>query len=312
MATTDYAKRASNRRRRAWKNAAGGSMQGAKLQGRKPRPAGKGREAAEQALTDVLELFESGELPERIAQTVIVRDEQYDAPSFGWSLGNQLIMMLAGTADARGFRQWKMVGRHVSKGSRAFYILAPLTRKIHETDETTGEENERKIVSGFTGLPVFRFEDTEGARLEQPDYRPATYPPLFDVAQRFGLDVQYRPFVLKFRGYYTPSDHDGSERIVLCSHEERVFFHELAHAAHKRVRGDLNGGQDPKQEIVAETVAAVLCRLYGFDGYLYDGAEYVRSYAKGGNPAKAAIGVLGDVQKVLELILDTYGVSAAA
>ena len=280
-------------------------MQGARTHGttKTAKRPGKGREAAEQALQDVLALFETDELPERIAQTVITRDEQYDAPSYGWSLGNQLLMLLAGTADARGYRQWEQVGRHVKKGARAFYILAPLTRKVREHDES-GEEGTRPLVVGFTGIPVFRLEDTEGAPIVPPDYRPATYPPLYDVAQRFGLDVQYRPFVARFKGYYTPRDHDGEERIVLCSHEERVFFHELAHAAHKRVRGQLNGGQDPTQEIVAETVAATLCQLYGLSGYVYHGRDYIASYAKGSPPAKAAMRVLADVRAVLDLILD--------
>jgi hypothetical protein len=281
-------------------------MQGARTCGttKTAKRPGKGREAAEQALQDVLELFVSDELPERIAQTVIVRDQQYDAPSYGWSIGNQLLMLLAGTADARGYRQWQQVGRYVKKGARAFYILAPVTRKVRERDTETGEETTRPVVVGFTGIPIFRLEDTEGASIEPPDYRPATYPPLYDVAQRFGLEVKYAPFVGSFRGYYTPSDHDGAERILLCSHDERTFFHELAHAAHKRVRGQLNGGQDAKQEVVAETVAATLCRLYGFDGYVYHGRQYVDSYSNGGGPARAAMQVLADVRAVLGLILD--------
>jgi antirestriction protein ArdC len=259
----------------------------------KPR-GGKRHEAAERALADVLELFECGNLPERIAETVIARAEN-DSPSPAWSL----LMILAGTSDARGFRQWQKVGRHVKRGARAFYILGPITRKIRETDETTGEETERVIATGFVGIPVFRYEDTEGDELERPDYRPATFPPLYDVAQRLGVSVEYLPFTDRYRGFYQP----GRDRIVLCSHDERVFFHELAHAAHKRVNRSLKGGQVASQEIVAETVAATLCRLHGLDGYVYSGAQYVRGYANGKNPATAAMRVLGDVQKLLALIL---------
>jgi hypothetical protein len=32
-------------------------------------------------------------------------------------------------------------------------------------------------------------EDTEGTPLEHPDYRPAAYPPLYDVAQPFGAST---------------------------------------------------------------------------------------------------------------------------
>src|SRR3954462_8564976 len=77
--------------------------------------ASRKREQAEEALQSILSLFESGELPSKIAQTVIARHEG-EAPMATWSLPNQLLVLLAGSADARGFRQWKEVGRHVRKG----------------------------------------------------------------------------------------------------------------------------------------------------------------------------------------------------
>jgi hypothetical protein len=93
------------------------------------------QEAAEQALSDVLELFMDPEkLPDAVAQTVIARLSG-DSPMGGWSLPNQLLCILAGTTDARGYRQWEEAGRHVVKGSRALRILAPRARKIRETDE---------------------------------------------------------------------------------------------------------------------------------------------------------------------------------
>src|SRR5205809_602210 len=123
------------------------------------KPAGgKRKEAAEQALRDVLELFENDSLPAMIAQPVIVRQAGDEAP--------------------------------------------------------------------------------EGAELERPDYRPAEFPPLYDVAERLGVAVRYAPFVAKFRGRYQ-YDSRGREEIVLCSHDISTFFHELAHAAHRRVRGEL-------------------------------------------------------------------------
>lgn len=275
------------------------------MQGPRPKREGpsKAQESAAAALASVVDLFESGELPERIAETVIRRQES-DAPCATWSLGNQLLTVLAGTADARGYRQWQETWRHVKKGSKAFYILAPIKRKRSETDTETGETRESFFLTGFKPIPVFRYEDTEGPPLEEPDYTPATFPPLFDVAERLGVKVSYLPYVDRFKGYYRPSD----ESIVLCSTDCRVFFHELAHAAHRRVlqaRGtDLKAGQVATQEIVAETVAATLCRLYGFDGYLYSGAEYVKAYGKD-NPGRAAMRVLADVQATLTLILAT-------
>src|SRR5579871_441824 len=255
--------------------------------------AGKRQAEAKAALQRVLQLFESGEMPERIAETVI-RPAPSDAPSNGWSLGNRLLQLLAGTNDARGYRQWQEVNRHVVKGAKAFYILAPCTRTIREPGPD-GSEQTRTIVTGFTAIPVFRVEDTDGELLEQPDYRPPVLPPLHEVAERLGVPVSYRPYVAKFLGYYLP----GSDEIVLCSHDVRTFFHELAHAAHQRVlrqRGTtLKGGQQPGQEIVADTVAAVLCELFGYGGYLASSRDYIQNYANGGSPAKAAMRLLGEI-----------------
>lgn len=86
----------------------------------------------------------------------------------------------------------------------------------------------------------------------------------------------------------------------------KVFFHELAHAAHHRI-APLRGGQDARQEIVAETAAAVLCLLYGFEGYVAEAREYVAHYASE-PPSLAVRGVmrhLAEIEQVLELIVTT-------
>jgi antirestriction protein ArdC len=259
--------------------------------------------AAESALESVLELFSNPDgLPDAIAQTVIARGEGV-SPMCWWSLPNQLLVILNGSSDARGYRQWKQAGRHVKKGAKAIRILAPRTRKISEKD-AAGVESERVICSGFLGVPVFRLEDTEGAELEVPDYDPPALPPLSEVATRLGVTVSYVPFVDRFRGFYRR----GEDRIVLCSHDESVFLHELAHAGHERVlqaRGEsLQGGQVPSQEVVAEVVAATLCKLFDLDGYLPHSREYVESYSGQGGPARAAMRVLADVQAVLLLLLE--------
>jgi hypothetical protein len=63
----------------------------------------------------------------------------------------------------------------------------------------------------------------------------------------------------------------------------------------------------PRQEIIAETVAAVLCRLYGYDGYLAEAREYIGWYAGQERPERAVMRLLGDVQRVLDVILEPVG-----
>jgi len=256
-----------------------------------------------EAVNRIVEMFETGKLPTAVAQTVLHR-QAGDTPSATWSLGNLLLMLSTGTTDARGFQQWKDVGRSVKKGAKAFYILGPATRKL--TVEEDGKQVEKVIVSGFFGIPVFRYEDTEGAEIARVDYRPDSVPPLMDVAKMFNLRVDYGPCAGSYRGYFKP----GENRIMLCTHDVKTWFHELGHAVHNTFR-PLHGGQDPTQEIVAETVAATLCSLYGFEGYIFHGAEYIKHYAHGQNPGKAVLKVLADVQKCLTLILEAESKAVA-
>lgn len=269
-------------------------------------------EKIREVLTNLLKLFESGNLPQAAARTFISTKAGYGKPSDQWSLGNRLIMLAAGTEDARGYQQWREAGRQVKKGAKAFYILAPVTKKVVQkvVDPETGEERqeEKVVIVGFRTVPVFRYEDTEGKPLPQPDYTPPELPPLYDLAQRFGVTVKYLPFSGKALGSYRPAQ----AQILLRSHDVDVFFHELAHAVHNTIR-PLKNGQHQDQEIVAETVACVLCELYGAKGYIWHGWEYIKQYA-GQDPRKALkaiMKVLAEVEEVLKRIFEAAETSAS-
>lgn len=258
------------------------------------------------ATAQLLDLFARGDLPAAVARTWI-QARRDDRPSARWSLGNQLLMMVAGTEDARGFRQWEAIGRHVRKGARAFYILAPLTRTVSAivTDSDTGEtrEEHRTIVYGFRTVPVFRLEDTEGDAVKYPCYEPPTRPPLEAVAHAWGYTITYGPGDGECFGWTDPR----AKRLHLMTHEPGTFWHELGHAADAR-RHTLRGGQDPEEEIVAETVAATLSILYGTEaqrlGYT---RRYIDGYAAAAkqDPVAALMGLLHRVHEALQEIWTT-------
>jgi antirestriction protein ArdC len=254
----------------------------------------------EAATKKLLAMWESGDLPEAIAHTLI--QPKGDRPCDKWSLGNRILMLVNDTLDARGFKQWEEAGRKIKRGAKAFYILGPVTKKITIEDSETGEKVTKPLVVAFKPIPVFRLEDTEGEPVTMPDYEPPVLPPLMNVARAWGIPVRYVPHSGRFYGMYVPAKNE----IVLCTHDEITFFHELAHAAHHRIR-PLKSGQDPFQEIVAETCAAVLCLMYGFEGYVVDARDYVAHYAgaKPGNVTKAVMQALSDIEKVITLILET-------
>ena len=206
-------------------------------------------------------------------------------------------MHLSGTADGRGFRQWKKVNRFVKKGAKAFYILVP--RFINQENE---DDDEKQVLAGFMAKPVFRVEDTAGdplvyENLEVPELK------LIERARDWGISVKAVPGNYRFYGYFSKN----SQEIALASKEESVFFHELSHAAHSRAVTDFEKMQEWRKEIVAELSAAALCRLVGKTSrYLGSHYQYIRHYAKKANhsPVKACLEVMSDVESVLNLILE--------
>lgn len=261
------------------------------------RPVSRAERAKSQ-LARIVELFSTKELPDTLAKSYL---EPTGTPSDKWSLGNRLIMAMEQTHDARGYRQWMQVGRHVKKGAKAIYILAPRVMTAVEKDEKTGEKTTRRFVAGFVGVPVFRYEDTDGAELRHVKNAPRTLPPLADVAKHWGINVRFDATRHGEFGSFSKTDSE----IRLCTDEVSTFFHELAHAAHSRIE-ELKPGQDATQEIVAQLVACTLARSYGYDadGYTYG---YIAHYAGGGDPetiGKSCYRVIGTVEKILELIFE--------
>ena len=172
------------------------------------------RERANSELEKVVQLFSSTQLPDLCAKALINAPEK---PSSKWSFGNQLLMLLAGTSDARGFKQWQEVGRHVKSRAKAFRILGPVfVEKPVDESEEDGETVE--VLVGFRAIPVFRLEDTEGTDL--PVYTPRDPPPLLEVAERFGMKVNY---LLLSAGVYGLTDYER-QVITLATEDWTVFF----------------------------------------------------------------------------------------
>jgi len=248
---------------------------------------------AKEVLSAVIQRFKDGSIPQAIALSCF---PPANIPAHKWSLLNRTLMFMAGSQDARGIKQWNKVSRKVKKGSKAFHILAPWIKK-----EGDREGNETEILKGFMAVPVFRVEDTEGDPL---DYEQIEVPdlPLLDKATEWGISVKVIPGNYRILGYYRPK----TEEIAIASKDEIVFFHELAHAAHARVNGSLQPGQDWKQEIVAELSAAVLCQMVGKSSeYLGHSYIYIEDYAKKAEltAVQGCLRVMSDVEKVLNLIL---------
>ena len=249
---------------------------------------------AKETLNSILNRFKTGDIPEAIAYSLFPIP---DTPSSKWSLLNRTLMFFSGTQDARGIRQWRNANRYLKKGCKAIYILVPMFYK-KETDE--GEKVE--FLGGFKCSPVYRVEDTDGEPLDYQQLEPPELP-LIEVAEEWGVSIKTIPGNYCYHGYYS----DKRKEIALATKDEVVFFHELSHAAHAKIKGSLKSGQDWKQEIVAELSAAALSQMVGkrADDFLGNNYRYIETYAKKAklSALKACLEVMNDVERVLQKIL---------
>lgn len=79
------------------------------------------------------------------------------SPCAEYSARNFLLVIAAGTTDARSFSAWKQAGRKVRKGAKAIYVWVP-----RNPDEANGD----RPFTAFKPYPLFRVEDTDGADIE--------------------------------------------------------------------------------------------------------------------------------------------------
>src|SRR5659263_251378 len=110
-----------------------------------------------EAMETLLKIFQEDNL-EKVARAVF---RGGDIPADKWSFLNRVLMYLNETDDARGFRQWQEVGRYVKKGSKAFYILAPMIKKTTEEKSLESGETVREEKQMLAGLRPGQRTDQE-------------------------------------------------------------------------------------------------------------------------------------------------------
>jgi hypothetical protein len=252
---------------------------------------------SEEVVNNIIDVFKSGNLPEKLSPIFINRKDNITSKS--WSFLNKFHMIINNTLDARTFNQWNSVGRKVKKDTHSFCILGPCLKVIKDPEDET---KFKKFLYGFKGIPVFRIEDTEivnqelwesKSGVDQKEEEFLNNLPLREVAEKWGIKIiNYNGREYSVLGYYVPG-----QVIAIGVKNLSTFCHELVHAADDKLGTLIKSmGQEPSNEIVAETGGAVLLKILGFD---YDADlsgcwDYVNHYA--GNDKDKTI------KKITELI----------
>jgi hypothetical protein len=208
---------------------------------------------------DILSAFETGALPAALSQVLIRRN--IEVPSKYWTWTNRTIGILRGHVYAAGFRQWETLGRHVTRGERSFYILAPKTqKKIEDEDQEAGETVTRSLVVGYRPIAVFGYLQTEGKSLPGAEDETVFLDalPLVAVARAWGLSVGTYSISdnPKALGYFTPGLGIG-----LGTENLSTWAHEMVHAADHRLGTHTGTGME--SEVVAELGGAILLSCLG-------------------------------------------------
>jgi hypothetical protein len=240
----------------------------------------------EKAMQEVIGKFRTGELSELIKIAAFEIPSSW--PSARWSMGNKMLAYVqARTLNARGFQAWREVKRQVKKGAHGIYIWAPRMIKIEE------KESDKTQLIGFFPVAVFPIEATEGEPLKE-DLTPRQLPPLFEVATRLGVSVKFQPVAPDRLGDC------GHGLINMGTDDPRVFWHELAHAAHEATDPEFKDRSSQYKEIVAEFTACVIANLFNYD---YTGTtwQYLSMFST--DPLKAIMKAGQHIDQVLNLIL---------
>jgi antirestriction protein ArdC len=257
----------------------------------------------EGTLSKILEAFESGNLPSKMAQVFVAGAVKKHCASY--SFMNRLIVMLHGYSDARGYGQWKKVGRFVKKGEKGFAILAPIMAKKNRTKDT-GEVESYSFCVGFKAVKVFGQEQTEGKPIENAEnvQEFLSTLPLLNVAEKWGIEVNaYNGNENGAYGFYVLN----GKSIGLGTENLSTWAHELCHASDDRL-GNLKDDKRWVSEVSAELAGAVLLEAIGYTEESDRGGawDYISTYAKraGVEPIDACRMVIGRVGKIVQQILD--------
>lgn len=225
-----------------------------------------------------------------------------------FSISNQLLaaMQLQGRgmplAPIASYNHWQALGRKVNKGEKALALFMPISIKVKETDEETGEKVETgKVYTRFAfKRNWFSLDQTEGEPYTELEVIPAW--DANQAMQQLGIQLIHFEMVNgNVQGY---AFERGISINPLAELPHKTRFHEMAHVVlgHTQYAGCFDTSVIPRdiKEVEAEGVAFLLCSLLGLPG-LAESRGYIQSWLGGQELGeKTAQRIFGAAQKIME------------
>ena len=238
--------------------------------------------------------------PEALARFLAFRAHFHE-----YSLNNSVLIWCQRPCarHCMGYRAWQAHGRQVRKGERGLTVLAPIVRKLSETQSTSGvnpsaePEGDRSVV-GFRTATVFDYAQTDAVAGSALVYTPPA--PRLNAGDPAGLIPRLEAAATLGLGYnvvYGETGYcDGRCSFVLktisvsrtLSPADRaaVLAHELCHAlAHDPSGLAASGGETTaRRELQAEGAAFVALAALGLDTSRAS-LPYLKGWARGDDAA---------------------------
>ena len=214
---------------------------------------------------------------------------------------------------AATFQAWRALGRSVRKGEKALHILKPRFAKRAAATQAADEADKQLV--GFTVLPLFALEQTDGVPLKPAvvprDFaEPATFAHTVEQLRNAALASCPHVEAIEVRprrdgdstGAYGWFNRATKSIVVLTDtlpHQQfATLVHELAHAI---LHGDTEHHTRARKEVEAESTAFVVCYALGLDTASF-ALPYVATWANGDIDELAAAGE--NIRRASLVILD--------
>jgi hypothetical protein len=237
---------------------------------------------------------------------------------YQYSWGNCLLIgsQRPDATRVAGYQAWRKLNRQVNVGEKGIRILAPVTYKQQEaqqSDQSANDSPEVRVLRSFRSVAVFDISQTSGEPLPEVTTRllgdepVSAFRRLSTVAGELGFRIEFTELPGERNG---ECDFKTSTIRIRTGLEPaqvaKTFAHELGHAIlHHPSEMPVGGLPRGLVELEAESVAYVVCRELGLDSSRYS-LGYIANWA--GDGAQAVHGIetsAARIRKASQIILES-------
>ena len=244
---------------------------------------------------------------------------------YNYSFGNAMLIYSQNpkASYVKGYKAWNQLGRYVKRGSKGLAILAPCLKKVEVFKEpenkavyqdSEGEKETKRIVSGFRVTYVYDIADTDGS----DEYLPVLVKGLAgnseeekEIYERLLAFISTEHTVKEVTGTASKGSYN-LETGVICVRTDleylqkiKTLLHEYAHAIDFKMHPESDVSRN-RRELIAESVAFVVSMRLGLDTSSYS-MGYIKSWLKDTEELKI---IADTVQKVSARIINNLAESS--